>query len=64
MSESQSRRVFVKKVAYTAPLVATLAVAPSIASAGSNHTSSQISKDSFGKKQFKFAKVNLKKHHH
>jgi len=38
MLESQSRRGFVKKVAYAAPVVATLSVMPSIASAGSRQT--------------------------
>ena len=38
---SDTRREFVKKVAYTAPVIATLSVAPSLASAGSSHTSGQ-----------------------
>lgn len=38
----RSRRAFLTKVAYTAPLIVTLSVMPSIASAGSTITSRKI----------------------
>ena len=43
MSEvDQSRRKFVQKVAYTAPLIVTISVMPSIASAGSVHCNNGV----------------------
>jgi hypothetical protein len=41
-SVDRSRRAFLTKVAYTAPLIVTLNVMPSIASAGSLQTRSKI----------------------
>ncbi len=35
MFENGSRRGFIKKVAYTAPIIATVAVVPAVASSGS-----------------------------
>lgn len=52
----QSRRNFLVKVAYTAPIVATLTVMPSVASAGSANLN--------GPRPTAFTNTQHKRHHH
>lgn len=67
----QSRRGFVKKVAYAAPIIATLSVMPSVASAGSVREQHGDYNRKFGKfkkpeKRFQprlFARQNFRRGH-
>ena len=43
----QNRRDFMKKAAYTAPAIVTMAAIPSFASAGSGYTQSEITPPQF-----------------